>query len=69
VWLERGDGIFSQLVNNLQVASKGIGVLVVFGGDVGSDCVREEKVVSATKGNGEDVAVGRHGCELSGEVL
>ena len=69
VWLERSDGIFSQLVDDLEVASKGIGVLVVFGGDVGSDCVGEEKIVSTTEGYREDVAVARHGCELSGEVL
>jgi len=42
VWLERGDGILSQLVDDFQVASKGIGVLVVFGGDVGPDCIGEE---------------------------
>lgn len=44
-------------------------MLVVFGGDVGSDGVGEEEVVSAAEGYREDVAVARHGYEQTGEVV
>ena len=69
MWLERSDGIFAQLVDDLQVARKSVGVLVVFSGDVGLDCVGEDEVVSSTEGYGEDIAVAGHGYGLPGEVF
>ena len=56
VRLDGIDGIFPQLVDDLEVAGEGAGVLVVFGGDVGLDGVGELDGVGAAEGDLEDVA-------------
>jgi len=64
MWLERGDSIFAQLVDDLQVACEGVWVLIVFCGNVGLDCIGEQQVVSPAKGNRQDVAIARHAYRL-----
>ena len=56
VRLDGIDGVFPQLVDDLEVAGEGAGVLVVFRGDVGLDGVGEVDGVGSAEGDLEDVA-------------
>ena len=56
VRLDSVDGIFAQLVDDLEVAGEGAGVLVVFGGDVALDGVGELDGMGAAEGDLQDVA-------------
>lgn len=62
VRLESVDGIFAQLVDDLQVASEQVRVLVEGGANLDFDCFRQLRDMRAPEGNLEDVAA------LHGEV-
>lgn len=57
VWFQRGDSIFSELIDQLEVSCKGIRMLVVFSRDVLSDRLREVQTVCAAEGDLKNVAV------------
>ena len=62
--LSRGDGIFAQVVDDLEVAREGVRVLVVLCGDVGFDGRGKLELVCPAEGDLEDVA-GLHGASRS----
>lgn len=39
---DRADGILAKLVDDLEISGESVGVLVVFGGDIGFDGVGQE---------------------------
>jgi hypothetical protein len=55
VRLESVDGIFPELIDEVEISREGVGVLVVFGGNVGPDGIGKRLVVGSAEGDLEDI--------------